>query len=76
MYVKPGAMFITASGTGLAATCNTSREDVELLGEILGITDWSKAFAMTESCEDPQDIEMYCKFTSVEDGVSTKILMS
>ncbi len=76
MYIKPSAMFITASGTGIASSCNTTREDVELIAEILGITDWRSAFATTEACEDQYDMEQYCKFTAVEDGASTKILMS
>ncbi len=77
LYIKPSAMFITASGTGVAGTtCSTSREDAELLAEILGITDLSKAFSVTETCEDQYDIEEYCKFTSVENGVATKILTS
>ncbi len=76
MYIKPSATFITASGTGLASTCNTTREDVELIAEILGITDWKNAFATGEACNDQYDIENYCKFTAVEDGMSVKILMS
>ena len=77
LYIKPSAMFITASGTGVAGmSCSTSREDAELLAEILGITDLSKAFAVTETCEDQYDIEEYCKFTSVENGVATKVLTS
>lgn len=77
LYIKPSAMFITASGTGATGmSCSTSREDAELLAEILGITDLSKAFAVTETCEDQYDIEEYCKFTSVENGVATKVLTS
>lgn len=77
LYIKPSAMFITASGTGIATgSCTTTREDAELLAEILGITDLSKAFAATETCDDQYDIEEYCKFTSVENGVATKILTS
>ena len=77
LYIKPSAMFITASGTvATGMSCSTTREDAELLAEILGITDLSKAFAVTETCEDQYDIEEYCKFTSVENGVATKVLTS
>ena len=77
LYIKPSAMFITASGTGVAGmSCSTSRKDAELLAEILGISDWSVAFSSTETCQEQYDIEEYCKFTSVENGVATKVLTS
>ena len=75
-YIKPSAMFITASGTGgLGVSCVTTREDYELIKEILGITDMAKAFSVNEACEDQYDMENYCKFTAVENG-SMKILTS
>lgn len=78
LYIKPSAMFITASGTGASGvSCSTSREDVDLIKEILGINnaDWANAFSINEACEDQYDMENYCKFTSVENG-SMKILTS
>ena len=76
LYIKPSAMFITASGTaGMGVSCSTSREDIDLIKEILGITDWANAFSINESCQQQYDLENYCKFTSVEDG-SMKILTS
>ncbi|MBE6803004.1 MAG: hypothetical protein E7530_09020 [Ruminococcaceae bacterium] len=76
MYIKPSAMFITASGTaGMGVSCSTSREDVELIMEILGITDMKNAFSKNEACGDQYDMVEYCKFTSVENG-SMKILTS
>ena len=77
MYIKPSAMFITASGSGMGVSCSTSREDVELIKEILGINnaDWTNAFSINEACEDQYDMVEYCKFTSVENG-SMKILTS
>lgn len=76
MYIKPSAMFITASGTaGMGVSCATSREDYELIKEILGITDMKNAFSVNEACEDKYDMENYCKFTAVENG-SMKILTS
>lgn len=75
-YIKPSAMFITASGTGsMGMSCSTSREDVDLIKEILGITDMANAFSTNEACEDQYDMENYCKFTAVENG-SMKILTS
>ena len=75
-YIKPSAMFITASGTvSMGVSCSTSREDVDLIKEILGITDWNNAFSMNEACEEQYDMENYCKFTAVENG-SMKILTS
>lgn len=77
MYIKPSAMFITASGTGSAGvSCSTTNEDVELIKEILGITDWANAFSVNEACEDQYDMEQYCKFTAVENGTAIKILTS
>ncbi len=76
MYIKPSAMFITASGTaGMGVSCSTNEEDVELIKEILGITDMKNAFSINEACEDQYDMENYCKFTAVENG-SMKILTS
>ena len=76
LYIKPSAMFITASGTGASGvSCATSREDIDLIKEILGITDMTNAFSVNEACEDQYDMENYCKFTSVENG-SMKILTS
>ncbi len=76
LYIKPSAMFITASGTGVTGvSCSTSREDIDLIKEILGITDMTNAFSVNEACEDQYDMENYCKFTSVENG-SMKILTS
>ena len=77
LYIKPSAMFITASGSGVGVNCSTSREDAELLAELIGITDLSKAFAVNESCEDKYDVEQYCKFTAVDNGSAIhKILTS
>ena len=76
-YIKPNAMFITASGTGLiGASCTTSKEDLELIGSVFGIEDWDVAFATGEGCQIEYPIEEYCKFTSVENGVTSKILGS
>ena len=75
MYIKPSAMFITASGSGMGVSCSTSREDVDLIKEILGITDMANAFSANEACEEQYDMENYCKFTAVENG-SMKILTS
>ena len=77
MYIKPSAMFITASGTGvIGASCTTSKEDLELLGSVFGIEDWDVAFATGEGCQVEYPIEEYCKFTAVENGVTSKILGS
>ena len=74
-YIKPSAMFITASGSGMGVSCSTSREDVDLIKEILGITDMANAFSSNEDCKEQYDMENYCKFTAVENG-SMKILTS
>ncbi len=76
LYIKPSAMFITASGTGIGSSCSTSKDDIALLEEILGITDWDNAFSATEACKDKYVIEEYCKFSSVENGSAVKILTS
>lgn len=69
-------MFITASGTaGMGVSCATSREDIDLIKEILGISNWANAFSVNEACQDQYDMENYCKFTAVENG-SMKILTS
>lgn len=76
-YIKPGAMFITAAGTNVGgASCSTNKEDIELLKDILGISDWDKAFAITEACEQGYDITEYCKFTAVENGSAIQKLLT
>ena len=46
LYITPSAMFITASGTaGSGVGCTTSKEDLDLIGDVFGITDWDTAFA-------------------------------
>lgn len=77
MYIKPSAMFITASGTGtLGASCTTSNEDLQLLKDVFGIDNWDTAFATGEGCQVEYPIEEYCKFTAVESGATSKILGS
>ena len=77
MYIKPSAMFITASGTGIiGASCTTSKEDLELLSSVFGIDNWDVAFATGEGCQVEYPIEEYCKYTAVENGVTSKILGS
>ncbi len=75
-YIKPSAMFITAAGTAGSGGCSTSKEDLDLLGEIFGITDWSTAFATGEGCQVEYPIEEYCKFSSVANGTASAILGS
>ncbi len=76
-YVKPGIKFVTLNVASLAAgNCTTSGEDLKLIGEVFGITDWSKALAIGENCEEAYPIEEYCKFTSAENGSATVILGS
>ena len=77
MYIKPSAMFITASGTGMiGASCTTTNEDLELLSSVFGIDNWDVAFATGEGCQVEYPIEEYCKFTAVENGVTSKVLGS
>ena len=77
MYIKPSAMFITAAGTGMqGASCTTSKDDLQLLKDVFGIDNWDVAFATGEGCQVEYPIEEYCKFTSVENGATTKILGS
>lgn len=76
-YVKPGIKFVTLNVASIAAgNCTTSGEDLKLIGEVFGITDWSKALAIGENCEEAYPIEEYCKFTSAENGSATVILGS
>lgn len=77
MYIKPSAMFITAAGTGMqGASCTTSNDDLQLLKDVFGIDNWDVAFATGEGCQVEYPIEEYCKFTSVENGATSKILGS
>ena len=78
LYIKPSAMFISASGNGIRVpgSCTTTNEDLELIGSVFDITDWDTAFATGEGCQIEYPIEEYCKFTSVENGASSKILGS
>lgn len=76
-YIKPGIKLVSAATPlNVAGGCTTSAEDLQLLGEIFGITDWKTAFAVGEGCQDEYPIEQYCKFTSVENGVATVVLGS
>ena len=76
-YIKPGLRIVSAATPlSVAGGCTTSAEDLQLLGQIFGIEDWDKAFAVGESCTTQYPIEEYCKFTSVENGVSTVVLGS
>jgi len=76
-YIKPGIKFVSLAATSRpAGNCTTSGEDLKLIGDVFGITDWDKAFAVGEGCQDEYPIEEYCKFTSVENGVATVILGS
>ncbi len=77
-YIKPGIKLVTITNAARpAGTCTTSGEDLALLKDIYGIADWNTAFSTTEAaCADKYPIEEYCKFTSVENGISTVILQS
>lgn len=76
-YIKPIIKLATIDNTVRpAGSCTTSGEDLELLKDVFGITDWSTAFATGEGCTVEYPIEEYCKFTSVNNGVATKILQS
>ena len=76
-YIKPGASVLLAAGAGTGGSgCTTTKEDLELLADIYGITDLEKAFSLTENCVDGFPIEDYCKFTSVENGVAMKAFFS
>lgn len=77
LYIKPSAMFITAAGSSnLGVSCTTSKSDLQLLGDILGITNWDAAFATGEGCAIEYPVEEYCKYTAVESGATAKILSS
>ena len=70
-------MFITAAGTGMSGgSCSTSREELNMIKDILGISDWDQAFSTAEACEQQYPFEDYCKFTAVENGSAVKILTS
>ena len=76
-YVKPGIKFVTLNVASVAAgNCTTSGEDLKLICEVFGITDWSKALAIGEACIDQYPVEAYCKFTSAENGSATVVLGS
>ena len=76
-YVKPCIKFVTLNVASVAAgNCTTSGEDLKLICEVFGITDWSKALAIGEDCIDQYPVEAYCKFTSAENGSATVVLGS
>lgn len=76
-YIKPSINLIeTITPLSIAGACTTSAEDLQILGEIFGITDWKTAFATGEGCTVEYPVEQYCKFTSVENGASTVVLES
>lgn len=68
-YIKPTISLVAAvSNTGTSASCTTTSEDMDLIKDITGITDTSKFFGVGEACA--VEVEMYCKFTSVENGAA------
>ena len=69
-YMKPVFNIAPASPNPQPGnSCTTSQEDVTLIAQILGMTmkelSGSKAFALSEGCENVVPLDMYCKFTSV-----------
>ena len=73
-YVKPGIKFVTLNVASVAA--GNCTEDLKLICEVFGITDWSKALAIGEDCIAQYPVEAYCKFTSAENGSATVVLGS
>ena len=76
-YIKPGIKFVSLNVAAISASnCTTSGEDLKLIEEVFGITDWDKAFSTIEPCTEGYQIEAYCKFTSAENGSATVVLGS
>ncbi|MBR6531038.1 MAG: hypothetical protein IKT61_00885 [Clostridia bacterium] len=78
-YFKP--VFRIAAGyapnPGLKISCTTTDEDLELIASILGmeVSDLGgDAFAQSENCKVPVPFEIYCKFTSVANGMEAIFL--
>ena len=66
-YVKP-TFILAATAAGSPSTCLT-QVDLDLIADILGEGfDADKIFGMYEACDSKVDIDLYCKFTSVELG--------
>lgn len=67
-YVKPIIKLIgSPTNSSSAVSCNTTKEDMELISNIVGPNNMDKAFGVSEvTCTIP--VDMYCKFTSVESG--------
>ena len=70
-YIKPVIKLVTTTANSASAgSCpnRLTQADIELLKSIIGSGDMSKAFGMSEPCEQPVPIDAYCKFTSAELG--------
>lgn len=66
-YIKPTIKLVAAvSNAETSAACAITDDDMDLIKDITGITDTSKFFGIGEGCA--VEVEMYCKFTSVENG--------
>ena len=58
---------------GQKISCTTTDEDLELIASILGVDvsalGGEDAFAPSENCAKPVALDIYCKFTSVANGL-------
>lgn len=58
---------------GQKISCTTSKSDLQLIADILGLQvsdlGGEDAFAPSEGCAKPVALDIYCKFTSVANGL-------
>lgn len=76
-YIKPTFTLAGLLPVALAGTaCGITKGEIaDIFKNDFGWEYSDKALAITESCEDPYDIEMFCKFTST-DATEFKVLGS
>ena len=74
-YIKPTVKLAAlSSGVSGVGSCTTTKDDISIIVDAWQL-DINTAFGINESCIDQVPYDMYCKFTSVDNG-ALKVLYS
>ena len=76
-YIKPTFILAAVDSTALTSnSCGVTKSEIEyIFANEFGLTYTETALNVTEACQTPYKVGMYCKFTSAESG-TFKILGS
>lgn len=68
-YIKPAIKLATTDANNNVVSCGTTADDMQLIQDIIGgNVNLNNAFGLNEGCA--IKIDMYCKFTSAEVGLT------